>query len=190
MKRLAAAIALILMLVLGNVSAAQTTSTATFGWTADTATVSGYKLYWGTASRVYGTPTDCKNVTTYKLTGLPVAGPLYVAVTAYNSATSTAAYQESGYSPELVAYMLTVSSDSNSTITPTGMWWAATGSSQTFTVTPKTGYVSQINIDGAIIGVVSGTSYTLSGITANHTVAVVSVTQIPAPTGLGITAGQ
>lgn len=67
-------------------------------WDANTETnLSGYKVYYGTSSRTYGTPINAGNVTTYTVTNLS-NGTYYFAVTAYNTTG-----QESGYSNEVVA---------------------------------------------------------------------------------------
>src|SRR5207247_1053443 len=52
-------------------------------WNASTG-AAGYKVHFGTASGVYGTPVDVGIKTTYTVTGL-AAGTYYFAVTAYNS---------------------------------------------------------------------------------------------------------
>src|SRR5947208_13308994 len=52
-------------------------------WDASTG-AAGYKVHFGTASRVYGTPVDVGASTTYTVTGL-AAGTYYFAVTAYDS---------------------------------------------------------------------------------------------------------
>ena len=166
------------------------TTSATFGWPADSATVSGYKLYWGTASKTYGTPVDAGNNTSVRITTLPAAGPIFVAVTAYDAATGSTPYAESGFSPELVGYTVSASADANSTVSPSGTIWIGSGQSQTFTITPKSGYVSVINLDGALIGLASGTSYTLSAVAGNHVVSIVSMAQIPAPGAVSVQAGQ
>jgi hypothetical protein len=57
--------------------------------------LAGYKIYYGTAPRVYGSPIIIGTQTTYTLTGLPV-GTYYFAVTAYNTSGL-----ESGYSNEV-----------------------------------------------------------------------------------------
>src|SRR5206468_3692217 len=44
----------------------------------------GYKVHFGTASRVYGAPVDVGTRTTYTVTGL-AAGTYYFAVTAYDT---------------------------------------------------------------------------------------------------------
>jgi len=80
------------VLLLGLVSLAQAAE-VTLQWSA-VADADGYKVYYGTESRMYGTPEDVVgNVTSYTPTLDP--GTYYFALTAYN------AYGESGYSEEL-----------------------------------------------------------------------------------------
>src|SRR5437867_3476178 len=63
-------------------------------WDASTG-AAGYKVHFGTASGVYGTPVDVGINTTYTVTGL-AAGTYYFAVTAYNSSGV-----QSGFSNEV-----------------------------------------------------------------------------------------
>ncbi len=58
--------------------------------------IAGYRVYYGTASRAYGTPINVGNVTTYTLNDLSPRVVYYVAVTAYNMAND-----ESDYSNEV-----------------------------------------------------------------------------------------
>jgi hypothetical protein len=58
--------------------------------------VTGYAVYYGTASRNYGIPIYVGNVTTYTLNGLTQGVTYYIAVTAYDTAN-----YESGYSNEV-----------------------------------------------------------------------------------------
>jgi hypothetical protein len=67
----------------------------TLQWDANTETdLTGYKVYWGTAPRTYGTPIVLGNQTTYSLAGF--TGGAY-----YFSVTATSATAESGYSNEV-----------------------------------------------------------------------------------------
>jgi hypothetical protein len=69
----------------------------TLAWDANTdANLAGYKVYFGIASRQYGTPIDAGLQTSYTVTGL-AAGTYYFAVTAYSTSG-----QESGFSNEVV----------------------------------------------------------------------------------------
>jgi hypothetical protein len=66
-------------------------------------------------------------------------------------------------------YTITASSGSGGSISPTGTVTVASGSSQTFTITPSSGFeVSGVLIDGVSAGAVY--SYTFSSVTANHTI--------------------
>ena len=72
-------------------------------WTAPTGAVSGYRIYYGTASRSYsqalGSGTYSAS-TAYTLTGLPTGFTYYFAVTAVDSAGRESAY--SGEATKLV----------------------------------------------------------------------------------------
>ena len=69
----------------------------TLAWDANTESdLAGYKVYYGTASKSYGTPVNVGNVTTYQLTGLVPGQVYYIALTAYDTS-----YNESGYSNEV-----------------------------------------------------------------------------------------
>jgi len=83
----------IFSLVTANLPAAD----VTLQWDRNTEPdIAGYKVYYGTASRVYGVPIVLAgNVTTYTVTGL-TSGTYYFAVTAYNTAGL-----ESGFSNEV-----------------------------------------------------------------------------------------
>ena len=66
-------------------------------------------------------------------------------------------------------YTISASAGSNGTISPSGNVTVNYGSSQTFTITPASGYhVENVTVDGASVGAV--TSYTFSSVTANHTI--------------------
>lgn len=68
-----------------------------------------------------------------------------------------------------VSRTLTASAGNGGSISPSGPVTVASGGSQTFTITPDSGYdVSNITVDGASKGAV--TSYTFSKVTADHTI--------------------
>jgi chitinase len=68
----------------------------TIAWDANTEPdLAGYKVYYGTASGVFGNPIVLGIQTTYTITGLP-AGTYYIAVTAFNKTGL-----ESGFSNEV-----------------------------------------------------------------------------------------
>jgi len=67
---------------------------------------------------------------------------------------------------------LTVSAGSNGTISPTGTVTVNSGASQTFTLTPTLGYNANLTVDGSPVTLTNNT-YTLSDITANHTIAAI-----------------
>ena len=64
---------------------------------------------------------------------------------------------------------IAASAGSNGTISPSGAISVNSGGSQTFTITPATGYqTASVLIDGASVGALA--SYTFSDVTANHTI--------------------
>jgi len=82
----------LLFLTLPVLSRVAYASDVVLGWNANTEPVlTGYKLYYGTASGKYNTSIDVGNVITYTVSGLP-AGTYYFALTAYS------ATEETGYS--------------------------------------------------------------------------------------------
>jgi Viral BACON domain/Fibronectin type III domain len=65
-----------------------TSTTATLTWNPVTSTgLSGYKVYVGTASGIYGPPINVGNVTSYVMSNLAV-GTYYFVVTGYNASGS------------------------------------------------------------------------------------------------------
>ena len=142
---------------------AQATAQATVAWNADTGQVAGYDVYYGSSSGKYTTTLNAGNTTSATLTNLS-AQTYYIAVTAYNSSNT-----QSGYSPELVVDSLTASAGSGGTISPSGTFFQTQGGSQTFTISPSSGYTTaSVLVDGTSVGAVS--SYTFSNIAANHTI--------------------
>lgn len=68
-------------------------------------------------------------------------------------------------------YTITASAGANGSITPSGAFRVAAGGSQTFTISPSSGYViDTLKVDG--LEVTATTSYTFSDVNANHTIEV------------------
>ncbi len=68
----------------------------------------------------------------------------------------------------LKTFTLTASAGANGTVSPTGSLTVNYGGSQTYAITPATGFnVANVLVDGVSVGAV--TSYTFSSVTANHT---------------------
>ncbi|MEA3313295.1 MAG: SBBP repeat-containing protein [Caldisericota bacterium] len=66
-------------------------------------------------------------------------------------------------------YTITATAGSNGTITPSGDITVNYGDSQTFTITPDTGYhISDVLVDGTSVGDVE--TYTFNSVTSNHTI--------------------
>lgn len=241
---------------------------ATVSWVAPTTNVegapltglSGYKIYYGTASHKYTQAIDAGNVTTSTVPNLNGGSTYYFAVTAYDKAGLESAYSNevskttalrasvqqytlsvskggagsgtvtsspggincgtvcsSSYSPGSVTtltaapasgatftgwsgggctgtgtcslsmnanmavtasfataavnrYTITASAARGGKISPSGSVAVSGGTSQTFTITPSSGYsVSNVRVDGASVGAV--TTYTFGNVTANHRIA-------------------
>ena len=171
-----------------TIPAASVTATSiVLNWTDnDTASsLSSFNILSGSAA----VATVGSSVNTYSLTGLnPSTQYCYVVqamVNVQNSANSTSVCATTKAAPAPVTYTITPSYSSGGTISPGSATTVNSGSNQTFTITPSSGYkVSSVTVDGANAGAI--TSYTLSNVTANHTIsasfAAIPATPAPAPT--------
>ena len=71
----------------------------------------------------------------------------------------------------VTGYTITATAGANGSITPSGAVGVAVGGSQTFTISPSSGYViDTLKVDG--LEVTATTSYTFSDVKANHTIEV------------------
>ena len=69
-------------------------------------------------------------------------------------------------------YTIVATSGTNGVLTPNGSVVVDSGSNQAFTITPNTGYhIDSVFVDGANVGQVA--SYTLTNVTADHTMRAV-----------------
>jgi Divergent InlB B-repeat domain len=68
-----------------------------------------------------------------------------------------------------ITYTITASAGTGGNISPSGSISVTRGGSQTFSITPKTGFrVADVRVDNRSVGAV--TSYTFSNVTAAHTI--------------------
>jgi muramidase (phage lysozyme) len=115
-----------LALVLPTLSFA---GSATISWKGNTEPdLSGYKIYYGTASRSYGPPVPVGKVTQHTLANLTDGKTYYFGVTALDYSGN-----ESGYSAEAKKTITATTSTSGTTTTTAAgsyqvaLWWTATG---------------------------------------------------------------
>ena len=88
----------------------------------------------------------------------------------------------------VTGYTITATAGANGSITPSGAVGVAAGGSQTFTISPSSGYVlDTLKVDG--LEVTATTSYTFSDVNANHTIEVTfkQESQTPVVTAPSIT---
>ena len=99
-------------------------------------------------------------------------GPIMTATYTYTFSNVTADHTISAsfnYTPPVTVYVINASAGANGSISPNGMVTVADGGSQTFTITPNTGYVvDDVLVDGSSVGAVS--TYPFTNVTANHTI--------------------
>ena len=74
-------------------------------------------------------------------------------------------------------FTITASASAGGTITPSGAVAVTQGAGQTFTITPTTGFLSDVLVDGVSQGAV--TTYTFTNVTANHTISAVFAAGLP-----------
>ncbi len=106
----------------------------------------------------------------YRISDVLVNGSSVGAISSYTLSSITEPQTVSAkFSLIPTNYTITASAGTNGSISPTGSVSVAPGGSQSFTVTPNTGYqVSDVLVDGVSVGAV--TNYTFSDVTANHSI--------------------
>ena len=140
---------LLFLICIGPGSTQGLAAQVTLGWDANTdPAVAGYKLYYGTASRAYGTPVDVGKVTQYTLSGIEEGKNCYFAVTAYDTNRN-----ESAFSTELECFTLVPALGVNGAISPSNAVVVSRGMNQTFTVTPAANYaIADVRVDAVSVG--------------------------------------
>ena len=122
---------------------------------------------YGSSLTFTATPSTGYTVNTWSLDGTVVqtGGTTY-------TLTNITANHTVNVTFTLLTYTITPSAGANGTISPSTAQTVNYGSSLTFTATPSTGYmVNTWSLDGTVVQT-GGTTYTLTNITANHTVNV------------------
>jgi uncharacterized repeat protein (TIGR01451 family) len=104
----------------------------------------------------------------YHVSDVKVDGGSVGAVTSYTFSNITSAHTIEAIFA-INQHTIIATAGSNGTITPSGTATVDHGGSQTFTITPNTGYrVSDVEVDGTMLGVTK--SYTFSNVTSDHTI--------------------
>ena len=155
-------------------------ATASLSWNAPTnytdgtpATGLGYIIYTGSTSGNYSETLDVGNVTSYTVSNLGDSTTYYFVVKAYDTTGNSSGYSNQvSYTtptpPPTAYYTISAAAGSGGSITPSGSVAISKGLSQTFAITPNSGYtIAGVTVDGAAVGAVP--SYTISNVTANHT---------------------
>jgi len=106
--------------------------------------------------------------TGYRISNVKVDNTSVGAVTSYTFFNVTATHTiQASFS--IVTYTITASAGTGGSISPSGSVSVNQGTSQTFTITPNTGYrIADVKVDNTSVGAV--TSYTFSNVTATHTI--------------------
>jgi len=141
-------------------------------------TLSGYKLYYGKATRNYSVVVDVGKVTDYVLTGVSEVNPIFFAVTAYDTSRN-----ESPYSEELECAVIKeeITGTGKATITNAVTGWASSTTKQLFvieknrsrsltiTLTPEdpSNFVSAVRLNGNLL-TLTAQKITIENITGDH----------------------
>jgi hypothetical protein len=87
-----------------------------------------------------------------------------------NTYTTERITNDCGVSVSFATNSITASANKGGSISPSGVTWVPNGDSQSYTITPNTGYqITNVLVDGVSVGAVS--SYTFTNVTGNHTIA-------------------
>jgi len=100
--------------------------------------------------------------------GGALSGSTYTTNAITANCTVTAAFSSTPPSPT-PTYIITASAGTGGSISPSGYLSVASGQTQTFTLTPNSGY-SIAGVSGSCGGTLSGNTYTTKAVTANCTV--------------------
>jgi len=181
------ALASYLILPLNNGTSLNSTGVS-FSWNMGRG-VSKYELLIGTASGRSDIYSYSGTATSVLATGIPLTGQtVYVQLGSYINGS----WQINNYSFSTIINTITAIAGTGGTISPSGMLSVNYGASQTFTITPHTGYnIYQLLVDGKSVSL-SGYSYTFNNVIAAHVISVIftpitdGVTSLPANSQLNV----
>ena len=87
----------------------------------------------------------------------------------FNFVSCGGSTSSSSPSPDTVSYTITAEAGSNGSVTPSGVINVAQGASQSYTITPNSGFaVATLLVDGATV--IKSTTHTFTNVRANHTI--------------------
>ncbi|MDD2734858.1 MAG: DUF1566 domain-containing protein [Desulfuromonadaceae bacterium] len=143
--------------------------------------INGYTITATAGTNGSITPTGVANVgyngsqsysivpaTGYHITDVLVDGVTVGAVAGYTF-SSIAANHTIAASFAVNSYTITATAGTNGSITPTGVANVSYNGSQSYSITPATGYhIADVLVDGVTVGAVAG--YTFSNVMASHTI--------------------
>jgi hypothetical protein len=170
--------------VITGVTATAGTSTATISWGTNEA-ATGQVEYGPTSGYGQVSALEGSYATTHTavLSGLTAGTGYHYRVLSRDAAgnLATSADQSFTTTTATVQHTIVATAGANGTITPSGTVTVAAGGSQSFAITPATGYrVAEVLVDGESVGAV--TSYTFSSVAASHTLSA-SFEPIPSSGG-------
>ncbi len=127
-------------------------------------TVSGGGTYaMGTTATLTATPAPGYSFASWSGDVTSTTNPITVTMTANKNVTANFTL--------IPTYTISAPAGSNGAITPSGTVTVTQGNSQTFTMTPSSGYaVDVVTVDGVSQGAIA--SYTFTNVTTNHTITV------------------
>lgn len=145
----------------GTITALNNTKVSTA--TGDTSTITSVTVASG-ASQSF----SIAAASGYKITDVKVDGVSKGAVSSYSFSNVTANHSISA-TFAVNSYTITASAGSGGSITPPGTTTVAANGSQSYTITPATGYkIAGVTVDGSSVGAVG--SYTFNLVSSNHTI--------------------
>jgi len=112
----------------------------------------------------------------YQIAGVVVDGVSQGAITSYTFSNIAASHTISASFTPLTQVTMAASAGANGTISPSGTTTLQTGSSQSYVITPNSGYnIADVLVDGASVGQLG--SYTFSNVNGSHTISASFLTQ-------------